>query len=364
MAFSLSKYLPFLKGVTAGSASKTDVLGIDIGSSAIKIVQLEKNEDTISLVTYGELQLGPYAETDMGRVTKLPEQTVTEALVDVIREATATSTNGILAIPYAASFMTVVSITAPDESQIATRIPVEARKYIPVQLKDVSLDWFPISTSVMDNEVQQDVLLAAIHNDAIGKYRGVLQGVSMPSGQFEIEVFSAVRSAMQETDKTVAVLDFGASATRVYVVDGGVVQRMFSVRTGGQALTKLLAEAKAVSFSEAEILKRQHGLNPAEETRAVLEKPVRRIASEVQHILKRYEDNHSIVIEGVICTGGGAEMIGLTTLLSDALSRPVRAADPFAKVAYPAFMEDVLTAAGPDFATAIGVALRPLLESE
>ncbi len=363
MAFNFNKYLSFIKAKQAPIISDRSVVGIDIGSSSIKVVQLKHSGKIATLITYGELQLGPYAGRDLGQSTTLSEQKLTQALVDIIRESSVTSKSGVLAIPYASSFMMVINIATALKEDLAPRIPVEVRKYIPAPLKEVALDWFTISSVQTDVEVEHTVLLAALHKDSLTKFSHIINGASMVEIASEIEVFSTIRAAMLPEDSLVIVVDFGGAATRIYIVAEGVVRRIHSIKTGGTALTEALAKEKNVSFEASELTKREYGLSPSPDA---TDKPpklvaiVSRLGNEINNVIKRHERNQKETITKVILTGGGANLHGLDSFLRDMLSREVVIADPFAKIAYPAFMEDILKQVGPSFTVAIGVALREI----
>jgi len=382
MAFNFKKHLSFIKARQAPIVKERNVVGIDIGSSSIKVVQLRYTGKTATLVTYGELQLGPYAGIELGQITSLSEQKVTQALVDVVRESSVTTKAGVLAIPYTSSFMTVINVTAPPGEEVGPRIPVEARKYIPVPIKEITLDWFLISSAETDTEVEHTVLLAALHNDSLAKFNHIITGASMVEIASEIEVFSTIRAAMVPADKLVAVVDLGAAATRVYIISNGTVKQIHSIKNGGAALTEILTKEKNQSFLEAELLKREYGLalpveatTPTKPTEAGVPnsapvigqsefvKEVNRIGTEINHFLKRYERVYKESVPKIILTGGNATLNGLVDEFRGVFGSEVVLADPFAKVVYPSFMEDTLKQVGPSFTVAIGVALREMNSS-
>src|SRR5579872_5423334 len=123
MAFSLSNIF---------NKETHSVLGIDIGSSSIKLVQLRRERGRAILETYGAIALGPYAGVEIGRATQLPASKVAEALKDVIKEANVTSADAGFAIPYASSLVSVVKLPSAAEGKLDQTMPLEARKYIPV----------------------------------------------------------------------------------------------------------------------------------------------------------------------------------------------------------------------------------------
>src|SRR3989344_5511829 len=122
---------------------ETSVLGVDIGSSALKVVQLRKEGGKAVLETYGELSLGPYGGSEVGQATNLSAEAITETLKDLLREAKVTTRNCGVSIPYARSLLTLVRLPyRKDPKEQKTVIELEARKYIPVPVSEVQLDWF------------------------------------------------------------------------------------------------------------------------------------------------------------------------------------------------------------------------------
>lgn len=364
-------------GLTRGSSG---VIGVDIGASSIKVVQLSHEHGTAKLETYGELQLGPYADMDIGRATNLEPAQLTAALRDIMKEAAVTSNRAAISISYSASFVTVLSLPAADESKLAATVPLEARKYVPVPINEVSLDWFVIPDpkdakrgSKKKKEKQEQgtevppvrVLLAAIHHDALARYREIAKGAAISTNFFEIEIFSSIRSSLLERDESVALIDIGAATTKLYIVEGGIVQRTHSITAGSQDMTLAIAAGLELAEAEAEELKRQAGLlaegNDPRIAQAI-EPVLERILADARRVITSHEHTHAPVGK-VIFTGGGALLRGLAEHAAAYFEKDVALADPFSKVAYPAFLADTLKEAGPSFSVAIGIALRRLNES-
>src|SRR3990167_9376293 len=121
----------------------SSVLGVDIGSSSLKVVQLKKQGGKAVLETYGELALGPYAGLEIGQATNLTADKITETLKDLLREAKVTTNNCGVSIPFARSLLTLVELPRREnKEEQKTVIELEARKYIPVPISEVQLDWF------------------------------------------------------------------------------------------------------------------------------------------------------------------------------------------------------------------------------
>lgn len=355
MAFGISS---LFKSDSKSTSPKAGVIGVDIGSSAIKVVQIKDVKGVPTLETYGELQLGPYEGVDVGRTTRLTEQKSIEALVDILREAGATGKDTVFSLSYNSSFVTVISIPTLDSEKIGTMIPVEARKYIPISLTKVTLNWIPLGTNKTDKTTL--VFLSAIYNDAFTRYGSIIKGSGLTIIGSEIEISACVRACVNPKDERVAVIDCGASSTRLFIVEKGVVKKTHSTLLSGLDLTKALNETLSMEFKEAEELKRTVGLvGSAGEPRIqkALAQVLERGLRELHTVIKRYEEVDNVPVQKIILSGSGALLQGLVPYMSDMFSRPVTVAQPFANIAYPAFLEDVLKEAGPSFSVAIGVAL-------
>lgn len=359
MAFDLSKITSvFTRNIKSGGTK--NVVGVDIGASSIKIVQLGTRKNVPTLETYGELQLGPYAGIEIGRTTKLPVEKATEAFVDILRESSADATEAALAIPYLSSFVTVIDVPTVDESKLASMVPVEARKYIPVALNEVSLDWFPLDQSTGRST---KLLLAAIHNEGLKRQQNIVTRGGLQHTITEIELFSTIRAASAQSDSDVAIVDLGGGSTKLYLVSDGTVRRTHSLRLSGSELTEQYARAAGIEFEAAEEAKRTHGIaevGNAPEASKALRRTIERGLQEIHRVIEQHTKEEDIAVKKIILTGGGALLRGLDTYAADQLQRTVVIADPFKKVAYPAFLEDTLKEAGPSFAVAVGVALRAM----
>jgi len=134
--------IPFLDNLF--KKQDQSVLGIDIGSSSIKVVQLRKKAGKAVLETYGELALGPYAGVEIGRATNLSQEKIVEALRDVIKESNVTTRSAGISIASSSSLISFLRMPDMDRKQLETMVPIEARKYIPVPITEVALDWWPI----------------------------------------------------------------------------------------------------------------------------------------------------------------------------------------------------------------------------
>lgn len=341
------------------------MLGVDIGSSSLKVVQLRKEHGKAVLETYGELSLGPYGGGDVGQATNLSAEQIAASLTDLLREAKVTTKNAGVSIPFARSLLTLVNLPyRRDKKEQQTVIELEARKYIPVPVSEVQLDWFVVPS--MDErertsaQTNVEVLLVAVHNDELALLQQVVGSAGLSASFYEIEIFSTIRAVIEEPVKPVMVLDIGAASTKTYVVERGVVAFSHSISAGSQDITRTIAASTNVTIARAEALKKEMGLSGADTSSELV---FSRIFSEARRVLVQYETSHKKSVTSIVLTGGGAVTKELVAYAKKLFSIEVRVADPFAKTEAPAFMRPVLERIGPEFAVAVGIALRKLEEA-
>lgn len=358
------------------SKKPQSVLGVDIGSSSVKIVQVAKKGGRAVLETYGELSLGPYGSTEIGRATSLPPEKISEALKDLMREAKTTATSCGVAIPFGSTFMTILEIPRVPEKELASVIPLEARKYIPVPISEVALDWWVIpreeesvllmegeKTAIQDQKIS--VLVVAIHNDTLAKYQDVVTKAGLKATFFEIEIFSAMRSVLENNFVPVMILDMGASSTKLYLIERGIIRSTHTVNRGSQDITLALSRALGVTVEKAEVMKRNIGLEEQETDKSVkdvVSLVIDAIFSEAEQVVMNYQRKYGKSVSQIVVTGGGVELKRLLDSARKDFQIEVMPADPFRKLDFPAFLSDTLKHVGPEFAIAVGAALRKLQE--
>ena len=377
MAFTLSSLLQTLKG----GSQEGSVVGVDIGASSIKVVQLRSAHGSAVLETYGELALGPYGGQPIGKVVKLSPEKLTEALKDLMKEANITTAVAGVSVPFASSLVSVIDVPKVDNDALKRIIPIEARKYIPVPVSEVMLDWFVIPPdekpdSAFDQLQEktpiqtkgQEVLLVAIHNNVLQTYQAVMQGASLSPSFYEIEIFSTIRSAIGHGLAPFMVVDIGAGSTKMYVVERGIVRMTHLVTVGGQQMTETLGRSMNWDFEKAERVKRERGfidasVYSADENARIKEgllSTLSRLFTEINRVLLSYGQRYNKNVSSVCFTGGGASLPGLAEVAKQSLNADVTIADPFSRTEAPAFLGDVLRDIGPAFSVPVGLALRRL----
>lgn len=361
--------------------AEESVIGLDIGSSSIKVVQLRKKKGRAILETYGEIALGPYGGVSVGQVTNLPADKLAEAVKDLMREANVTTVSSGVSIPFKSSLVTLMELPELDPKALKEMIPLEARKYIPVPISEVTLDWWVIPKEASDeldfaeaedednNKVRPprktQVLVVSIHNDTLNTYSAIVQQAALNTGFFEIEMFSGTRSLLTGETTPTMVFDMGASSTKIYILEKGIVKYTHIINKGSQDVTLSISRGLNVTFDRAEHIKRNLGTGVVSDEKNVFEiisLTLDYIFSEANSVVLGYQRKFNKPLGKVILVGGGCAMKGVFELARANFQTPVELGNPFAKVETPAFMEDVLKVTGLEFDVAIGVALRKLQE--
>jgi type IV pilus assembly protein PilM len=372
------KILDRLGSLTGGVESSA--VGVDIGSSAIKVVEIKKKAGKAILETYGSIALGPYAMVDAGRVTNLPVERTVEALKEVLKQSGVMVTSGAFSIPVQSSLIFTIELPAVvKESEMETIVSTEARKYIPVPITEVSLNYFTLpkkeasfeemSAAVNNPTIspkppeKTNVLVVATQNDAISKYRSIVSLASLSAAFFEIEIFSSIRANFEHELSPVLMMDFGASRTKLTIVEFGMVKSYHSIERGGADISSSISTSLSIPFPEAEKMKKEFGLfgNPLEKSLTdIIKIHIDYIFSETNNVLLAYEKRYNRTISKVIFTGGGSLLKGLPEIAANNFRAEIEVGHPFSKVNAPEFLQKVLENMGPEFAVALGLALRKL----
>ncbi len=245
----------------------------------------------------------------------------------------------------------------------------------------MSLDWFVIPNDERQDSAfdqletkgtspvkGQEILLVAIHNETLHNYQAIMQTAGLSTSFYEIEIFSAIRSALGHGLAPMLVVDLGAGTTKMYIVERGIVRMTHLLTIGGQQITETLARTMNWEFEKAERVKRERGfvdasVYSAEENQRIKEallSTLSRVFSEVNRVLLSYGQRYNKNVSSVVLTGGGASLPGLADIAKTSLNAQVTIADPFARTEAPAFLGEVLRDIGPVFSVTVGLALRKL----
>ena len=344
----------FGKNTNTNQAS-TSYTGIDIGTYAIKVLQIRHDGDQIHLDTYGELEMAAYDSLPPGSISNIGEEKVVTAIKDLLLASKITASKIVFSIPMQDCFISSINIPKVTDKELASLLPLEARKYLPVPVSEVKLNYWRIE-SPQDNTQEDTIILAAV------KYAKKL-GINDLS--FEIESLSAARMVVKQikSGESILSIDIGGKSSFVTLIHGGIVKATNLIQKGSYDNTSQISKVLGVGIDVAEEAKRIFGYLGDDSSPHLAE--VMGLASyplfdEIKHLLFQYERKYNININKIVLSGGGALQKGIKELLSEFLEREIVLADPFYDFILQGNLKDVLQKEDEKYTVAAGLAMKNL----
>ena len=344
------------------SKSKT-VLGLDIGSSSIKILELREGKNGYALQNFGVEPLPPETIVD-STIMNAP------AVVNAIRKLMSTYQVKTKDVVTSISGHSVIirKITMPmmTEDEVEGNIQWEAEQYIPFDINEVNIDYF-ILDSVAEEQENLDVLLVAVKKDIVNEYVSVIDEAGLNPTVLDVDAF-AVENMFEvnydpQPDKIVALVNIGASVININIVRGTSPAFTRDISIGGNQYTEEIQKQLNLTFEDAENLKITGSGNVAgaEHLHDILDNISNNIALEIQRSLDFFTSTSSLgQISKVYLAGGCAKTANLAKIIERQVNLPVEVVNPFARIEVPAknFDRDYINEVAPMAGVAVGLALR------
>ncbi len=342
-------------------SKKKEVIGIDIGSSSVKLVQLKDLKGSYQLLNAGIVPLPPEAIVDntimdSAAIVSAVKSLVTSLGVKVKDVACSISGNSVI----------IRKITLPvmPVEELEDQITWEAEQYIPFDINDVNMDFQILSPDSIDPS-KMVVLLVASKRDIINDYVAVFNEAGMSLSVVDVDSF-AVQNAFEMnhdfvSDDVIALINIGASVMNINVIKDGISLFTRDVQMGGNLYTEEIQKQLGVSSGEAESMKilAAEAANP--ELLDVLSKVNETITQEIRRSLDFYNSTASDDrITKVFVSGGSSKGYKFIDSISEKVGIPVELINPFAKLKYnekdfdPEYLQEI----GPLMAVTVGLAIR------
>lgn len=349
-------------------------IGIDIGTSSIKIVELSKIGARVKLENYGETSILTLYENPFRTFEKntfLLSSSDIGKIISAILEETAIQTKiAIFTIPDFSTFFTNIELPQMTKKELPMAVDFAAPQYIPIPLSEVVLDWQLIKGKAGGrSKTRLQILLVAVPNEVINQYQAIAKITKLETKFLEAEAFALLRS-LAKTDKiTIGLVEIGAQSSTCSIVDNGVLKSSHSLNIAGNEMTRSLAKTFSLSYNEAERLKKKYGISPlskeipgqeGNKAAKVILSSVDSILVEVQRIFDSFFRSEKKEVQKVILAGGSAQLPGLREYFSSILKKEVEIINPFANIFYPPILEETLKEISPGYAIALGAAIRGL----
>ncbi len=349
-----------------GLGKVNSYLGVDIGTLSIKIVELSSENGRPQLQNYGILENYPLAavssvqDSTAQKTQKIFGGEAALMLRRLLKESGIAAHEINMSVPIFSSFLTVMELPQMSEAEITSAVQFEAKKYIPVSLDSVVIDWSLIGSNG-DGKIL--ILLVAIPRELISEYAVIAKETDLKLLTVELETVSAARALMGNDPTPTVLIDMGSRDTTISIVDGGYLRISHSIETSGEDLTRVLSNNLNVSWRRAEEIKKENGLKTLDnnfQISAVLTPLLDVVALAAKNIIELYFAKTKKKIERLVIYGGAAKMPGLMEYLTDRLKIDAVAGNPFSRIAYPQNLKPVIDEIGHEFTVAAGLALRSL----
>jgi len=364
------------------------LLGVDIGTSSVKIVELSVAGDgKRSLLNYGMVEQPPQSVRGLTQ----EESSSVAGYIRAILEKTKFGTKRTnAALPTYSVFSSLISLPAMSDEELESAIQWEAKKIIPLPLEEIELDskilnkgmkkkgGLPFGKKEEKKEEEKEdktvrVLITGASKDTVSRYTTIFQECGLHLASLETEMIALSRSLMGGDMAETMVVEIGANLTDIIIIEGGVPFLGRSIETGGTAMTRAIVTSLGISEKRAEQLKRDIGVTALDESGgsagvpAILKSTLEPIVHEIRYTLDLYKNypvtptgKGSGTVDRIILTGGSALLPGLVEYLGKELDMRVVLSDPWNGIEYPSDLKPVLASLGPKFSVAIGLAMREM----
>jgi len=342
-------------------------LGIDIGTKVIRAVEISGNKGKLTLENYGEVNLDVACKEFFRSFDKKnlnpAVNNISVAIAGII-EATGIKTKKVVfSLPDFATFSTTFELPPMSRKDMVDAIGFEARKYIPLPLSELVLDW-----QLMNKESPKEnnkVLVMAVPNIIVEQYKTIAINSGLELVALEAEAMALKRAAVAPGEPTTCLLEMGFQSTNVNIVDEGFMKMSSSFDMAGKDLTYSLSETLNIPAGEAEEIKKKQGLLDSEEKISHILIPILSIISDkTRAVIRDFEMKENKKVAKVVLAGGTSMMKGIKEYFEKSLNQngtqelKVEIAKPFKNIIYPAALEKNMEEINANYAIALGEALR------
>ena len=340
---------------------KKEVIGIDIGSSSVKLVQLNVNKGSFQLLNVGISPLPPEAIVDN---TLMDSSAIATVIKNLIASLGIKIKDVVCSISGNSVIIRKIVLPAMPQEELEDQISWEAEQYIPFDINDVNMDFQILSPDSSDPS-KMNVLLVASKKDIINDYVSVFSEAGTKLSVVDVDSF-AIQNAFEanhdySATDIIALVNIGASMMNINVIKDGITLFTRDVQTGGNLYTEEIQKQVGLSSEDAENSKILAHESTNESLRNVILKVNENITQEIRRSLDYYNSTASDDrISRVFVSGGCSKIYNLVDSIAEKIGFPVETLNPFAKLKYSEkdFDPEYLQEIGPFMAVPVGLAMR------
>jgi len=340
------------------------LLGLDISSTSVKLLELSRQGEGYRVEAYAAEPLPPNSVVEKN-ITDV--EAVGEAVRRVVKRSGSRAKNAAVAVAGSSVITKVITMPATlSEEDIESQIELEADQYIPYSLEEVNLDFEVLGPSD-DNPDTLDILLAASRSENVDSRVAAVEIGGLAAKVVDIEAYTlenafgliAPQIPGGTQDKTIAVIDIGATMTTLSVLHDEKIIYTRDQVFGGKQLTEEIQRRYGLSYEEAGMAKRQGGL-PDNYIPEVLDPFKDAMAQQVSRSLQFFfSSSHHSSVSHIVLAGGSASIPGVDELIEERIGTSTSIANPFTNMALASRIKaQALSNDAPALMIACGLALR------
>jgi type IV pilus assembly protein PilM len=314
------------------------VFGFDVGRSSVKLMQVQQTPKGSIVTGYGTIAFDP-AAIRKGVVVN-PEAIIKAAheLIENQMVGTLTTRRVAVSLPNAYSFNRVLELPKMDKKDLASAIELEAGQSIPLPLEELYYDFEVTKNLTADT---QEVQLEACPRTIIDSYMGIFEALGLEVAVVESNITSVTRMVVhaEAHDVTTLIVDFGSTACDLSIYDGDTIRITSTIDCSGDAITRLIAQKLGVSEQQAHSIKTRYGIEVSKKQSAILDAvgpELSKLTNEIRKVIRYFGERTSnqSSIGQIIVLGGGANLPGLSSYITDKTRLPARLCAPWNNLSF------------------------------
>lgn len=340
-------------------------LGVDIGTTSIKIAEISGTQQEPELKNYGILETHGHLERINSAIQtntlKIVEKDTIELLKMLLRESDFKTKEAIASIPSFSAFTTLLELPQMSEAEIVKTMQYQINQYIPLPITEVTIDWFKVGQRQDEQGfIKDQILLISVPNELIQRYQNIFRMCNLRLKFLEVEAISLARALSANDNSPTLIVDIGSRSTNIIATEGDSMKYSYQADFASTNLTQALASGLGINTRRAEKLKNTKGLLGGQDSElSTLMVPfIDAIINEVKRTKNKYEQNFGNEIKRIILAGGGSKLMGLDKYFAQETNLPVEISDPFSKIKYPSSLEPLIKDLAPILSVAIGLGIR------
>lgn len=335
------------------------MVGLDIGSKTIKIVDLSKQGDRFALSASG---IVGYQGTSVEKMTDEKEMSSLGQIIKKLHDQAGVSGKDVVvSLPEQQVFTRTIKFPMLTDAEIASAVKWEAEQYIPIPVAEAIIQHSILLRNEKSVPPGVVVLLVAAPRTVVEKYTKIVSLAGLNPVAVETELIALCR-ALAPPQRTVLLVDLGASSTDIAIARDGLLSFSRSIPIAGEAFTRAVSQGLGVTGPQAEEYKKTYGLTQSQlegKVKGALDPVLRLVVDEIKKAISYYQtEEKGEAPTAVIISGGSSGMPQIISAMTDLLGMEVIIANPFTRVVADPEVAKTLAPYAPLYSVAVGLAMR------